>query len=350
MTAADEYDIRDALLGRFASLIRVPARQTPDQWAAENRVYGPETGVPGPRDPHLSPSLVPLGRAAVSGLYSRVVGVTGSQMGKTDSILDIMGQRLSQRPAPLLYVGPSRDFNTDQFEPRLKQLIDESEDLKSKLIRGRREKKLLKIVAGVRVRLASGGSSTALKSDPAGMGFVDEYDGMGGGIRGQGTVLGMVESRGITYADFVLVVTSTPNKGGVVEVELDKINGLEFFAVGEPTEIESPTWRVFQDGTRHHWAWHCPHCGGPFIPMRKHLEWTPGATPAQAARSAYLVCPRAGCIIEDDADGNVKAAMNAGGFMIAPGHVFAMVERLGIAFRIVGNPRGGYRSRRNDRR
>ena len=53
--------------------------------------------------------------------------------------------------------------------------------------------------------------------------------------------------------------------------------------------------------------------------MRKHLHWAPGSTPVQAAKTAYLLCPHNGCVIEDDAQGSVKAAMNAGGFMIAPG-------------------------------
>lgn len=319
MTAVDEKkQVLAGLFSRFADFIEVKPRQTPDEWAAENRIYGPETGVPGPRDPHLSPSLVPLGRAAVSGKYTRVVGVTAAQMGKTDTELDVIGQRLAQRPTPILYVGPSRDFNTDQFEPRLKQLINESDALKDKLIRGRREKKLVKIIAGVKVRLASGGSSTALKSDPAGLGVVDEYDEMTANIRGQGDPLGLVEARGETYADFVTLVTSTPSKG-VVETEIDEVNGLEFFAVGDPTEIESPIWRLFQEGTRHHWAWHCPCCDEPFIPMKKHLHWPPGATASAAAKGAFLLCPKNGCIIEDDVDGSVKAKMNAGGFMIAPG-------------------------------
>ncbi len=322
--AVDEYDMREALLRRFADMVRVPDRQSPDQWAAENRVYGPETGVPGPRDPHLSPSLVPLGRAVASGLYTRAVAATAAQMGKTDNILDVIGQRLDQRPTPILYVGPSRDFNTDQFEPRIKQLVDESEGLKDKIIRGRREKKTLKIIAGVTLRLASAGSSTALKSNPAGLGLVDEYDEMTANIKGQGDPLGLVEARGETYADFVTLITSTPSKG-IIETEVCEVNGLEFFAVGDPKEIESPIWRVFQEGTRHHWATHCPHCDAPFIAMKKHLQWPSGSSHAQAAREAYLVCPTSGCIIEDDRDKvshyleSTPGKMNTGGFMIAPG-------------------------------
>ena len=321
--AADEYDKRADFLNRFAEIMRVPVRQTPDVWAAKNRVYGPETGVPGPRDPKLSPSMIPLVRAVVSGIYKRAVAATAAQMGKTDGVLDVIGQRLDQMPTPILYVGPSADFNRDQFEPRVKQLVDESDRLKDKIVRGRREKKTLKIIAGVTLRLASAGSSTALKSNPAGLGLVDEYDEMTANIQGQGDPLGVVEARGETYADFVTMVTSTPSKG-IVETEIDEVNGLEFFAIGDPLEIESPIWRLFQEGTRHHWATHCPHCDAVFIAMKKHLHWPAGSTPAQAARDAYVVCPK-GCVIEDNRDQvshyleSTPGKMNSAGFMIAPG-------------------------------
>ena len=321
-----------SIFARTADQVEVQAFTSPEVWAAENRVYGSTSGVPGPRDPYLSPSLVPLGIATVSSRYRRVVAVTSTQMGKTDTELDIIGQRLDQRPVPIIYVGPSVDFNKDQFEPRLRSMIDECKSLTGKLVRGRREKKTFKIVSGVKVRLASGQSSTALKSDPAGLAIVDEYDEMVANIRGQGDVLGLVEARGETYADFLTVVTSTPSVG-IVESEKHIVGQdeagrdieMEFWAFGDPQEIESPIWRLFQEGTRHHWAWHCPHCNVPFIPMRKHLKWDPGATPIQANRSAFLVCPHNGCVIEDNSEEcsdyrqSVRAKMNASGFMIAPG-------------------------------
>jgi len=111
--------------------------------------------------------------------------VCGAQMGKTDGLLDIMGARLDQRPAPILYVGPIRDFLTDQFEPRLMSLLDEAETLAAKVVRGRRMKKTLKVVAGVPVRLAHAGSSAGLKSSPAALALVDEYDEMLANVKGQ---------------------------------------------------------------------------------------------------------------------------------------------------------------------
>jgi len=318
VTIKSDFSQSASLHRRFSDLLRVPVQSLPEDWAAKNREYPAEAGVPGPRNPHLSPSLVPFGRAAVSGRYQRVVAVTAAQMGKTDTQLDIMGQRLDERPAPILYVGPSGDFNRDIFEPRFVGMINQCESLTDKLIRGRREKKTLKYVAGVKVRFASAASSSQLKSDPAALALVDEYDEMVGNIRGQGDALGLIEARGETYADFVTVIASTPSQGVVETVECE-INGLEFWAIGDVEEIASPIWRLFQEGTRHHWAWHCPHCNDPFIPMRKHLKWKTGATPAVALRSAFIECPSCGCEITEGEDSETKAAMNAGGFMIAPG-------------------------------
>jgi phage terminase large subunit GpA-like protein len=171
---------------RLAEAILRPApKLPPDEWARLHRVYPETSGLPGPRDPGITPYIVPVERAVHAGSHKRVVMVCGAQMGKTDGLLDSMGARLDQRPAPILYVGPIRDFLTDQFEPRLMSLLDEAETLSAKVVRGKRMKKTLKIVAGVPVRLAHAGSSAALKSSPAALALVDEYDEMLANVRRQ---------------------------------------------------------------------------------------------------------------------------------------------------------------------
>ena len=144
---------------RLAEAILRPApKLPPDEWARLNRVYPESSGLPGPRDPWLTPYLVPIARAVHEGRNRRVVMVCSAQSGKTENLLDLLGARLDQKPAPILYVGPIRDFLTDQFEPRLMNLLDEAETLSAKVVRGRRMKKTLKVVAGVPVRLAHAGS------------------------------------------------------------------------------------------------------------------------------------------------------------------------------------------------
>ena len=311
------------LLHRAASFLKPSPRAEPDQWAARNRVYPESAGIPGPRDPTLTPYMIPFGRAIHDGRYRRVVAVTAAQSGKTDTILDVIGARLDQRPAPILYAGPTREFLVDQFEPRLMGLLDEAKSLSDKVIRGRRMKKTLKHVNGVRVRLAHAGSSTALKSDPAALALVDEYDEMLANVKGQGDPLGLIEARGITYADFVTGIVSTCSRG-VCETEVDPVSGLEFWKPGDPEEIESPIWRLFQEGTRYHWSWPCQHCGEYFIPRLRLLRWPDRSTPAQAARATTMICPHCGGV---HTDAEHKAEMNARGVFVAPGQ---RVDRAGV--------------------
>lgn len=294
-----------------------PKRQTPDEWGAANRVYGPGTGWPGQRNPNLTPYANAFGRQFYSSKYRRVVMVTAAQSGKTETFLDIIGERLDNRPMPIIYVGPSKEFVTDQFEPRLVEMFRQASSLTRKMlggIDGKRQKKTLKRVNGTRIRLAHAGSSTALKSDPAAFALVDEYDEMLRNVKGQGDPLGLVEARGDTYADFTVGVVSTPSNG-MIEIERDEATGLEFWKMGESEDVQSPIWRLWQEGTRHHWTWQCPHCKAWFVPRFSLMQWPKNATPAQGRREAFLRCPNNGCVIED----RHKTQMNARGVHVAPG-------------------------------
>ena len=268
---------------------------------------------------------------------------------KLTDLLDIMGARLDQRPAPILYVGPIRDFLTDQFEPRLMSLLDEAETLSAKVVRGRRMKKTLKIVAGVPVRLAHAGSSAALKSSPAALALVDEYDEMLANVKGQGDPLGLVEARGETYADFVTAITSTPSRG-LIETELDEKSGLRFWKPAEPDAVESAIWKLWQSGTRHHFCWPCLHCDKYFVPRFEQMRWPENATPAEAAkirpaavpalRRAASGCRQAG----DERPGALCGAGAMGGRGRSPGraarecHHQLLGERAGQPLRHLGHP------------
>ncbi|WP_444452197.1 phage terminase large subunit family protein [Rhodobacter capsulatus] len=218
------------MLARASTLLKPTPRTEPDEWARENRVYPKTAGVPGKRNPNLTGYMIPFARRVQAATHRRAVAVTAAQSGKTDTILDIMGARLDQRPAPILYVGPSKDFVSDQFEPRLMELLNQAKALRAKVSRGKKSKKTQKIVAGVKVKLGSAGSSASLKSDPLALGIVDEYDEMAANIKGQGDPLGLTEARGDTYADFVTAVVSTPSQG-IVTTEIDPVNGLKMWAV-----------------------------------------------------------------------------------------------------------------------
>lgn len=251
--------------------------------------------------------------------------VISAQSGKSESFLDIIGERMDTSPVPMIYVGPTKQFLQEQFEPRIMELLDSVPSLSQKTLRGRDMKKTKKVVAGVPLRLAHGGSSTALKSDPFGLALTDEADELMANIRGMGNPIELVDSRGDSYADFVHAVVSTPSEGAV-DVEIDPESGLAFWSNDMDLEVKSTIWKLWRSGTQYHWAWPCPHCGEYFIPRFSTLKWHKPidevtgkegrSTPEMAFATAHLQCPQ-GCaepILEEH-----KREMNRRGVYVAPG-------------------------------
>lgn len=289
--------------------------------------------MPGPRDPSITPYIIPFVRMVASRRKRKVILCISAQSGKTEGLLDVIGQRLDQRPVPILYVGPNKQFLTEQLEPRLMQLLDQSPVLKNKVSRhGRKMTKTRKIIAGVPLRLAHGGSSTALKSDPAGLAITDEADDLLANVKGQGDPIGLVDARGETYADFVHAIVSTPSVGPK-EIDHDDESGLDFWRVQKDADdVKSTIWKSWQAGTRYHWAWKCPHCGEWFIPRMDFLEYDgkqnlSAASPAAARDTAVIACPRNGCVITEDQ----REDVNKHGLYVAPGQNIINDEVVGEA-------------------
>ena len=213
----------------------------------------------------------------------------------------------------MLYVGPTKSNVDGVIEPRITKMLRSAPSLWRKTARGKQAQKLIKRVNGVECRLGWAGSATELASQPAGVGMVDEYDRMDD-IKGEGSVLELVEARLATYPDSKLIVDSTPTLGKV-ETFVHPETGLEHWKVASAEDVLSPIWRLWQEGTRHEWAVPCQHCGDYFIPRFKLLNWPKNAKPDEAHKKAALACPSCGGLHEE----SHKTAMNEGGRLVAPG-------------------------------
>jgi phage terminase large subunit GpA-like protein len=271
---------------------------------------------PGPRDPTLTPYVIDFERAFDDPRYSTVALVCGSQMGKSETVLDVLGHRFDQRPTPALYVGPSQDFITDEIEPRVMDLINNAPTLQQKIARGKKNKRFRKVIGGVPLKFAWAGSATQLSGTTAGLVIVDEYDRMMANVKGEGDPLVLTKARGFTFRDRKYGVTSTPLRGNV-DLDKDAKSGLEFWKRMPPEDIESPVWKLFQSGTMYHFAWPCPECSDYFIPRFKQLVIDDKWSAADALEHAHVQCPRCGGVIEE----HHKPEMNARGVYVAPGQI-----------------------------
>ena len=214
----------------------------------------------------------------------------------------------------MLYIGPTKTNVTNVIEPRLTAMMQSADSLWRKLVKGKQSSKTMKRIAGVTIRLAWAGSATELAAQPACDVYVDERDRMGD-IKDEGDVVTLADARHSTFADGNTTVTSTPTVGNVDEDGDPEGTGLIRWALTDSEDIQSPIWKLWQQGTRYEWAWPCPDCGEYFIPRFKLLTWPDGSTPQQAFHAARLACPHCGSLIHDSR----KAEMNARGLYVAPG-------------------------------
>lgn len=299
-----------------AALLRAKASREPDEWADQSRVQPQGSPEPGQWRTDRTPYMRRPQREANRGRRRRVVIVCGSQLSKTESLLNIAGHRLEDDPTPVLFVSPTRSNAEKVIEPRFMQMLNSAEGLRRLYAAGKASSKTKKRIGNVSFRLAWAGSATELASDPAGLALVDEIDRMKLDVAGEGGVLEQVKARLSNYPDGCMVVTSTP-KTGNLQVEINPETGLEQWALVSPDELHSPIWREWQEGTRHEWAWPCPACSEYFVPRLRHLRWPQGSTPQQAMKLAKVHCPRCDHGIED----GYKDSMNAAGVFVAPGQM-----------------------------
>lgn len=263
--------------------------------------------------PERTPWVIPINEACEDYRYKTIVAVLASQTSKTDGVqLNLIGKRLDDDPVPILYLGPTRNFVERVIEKRVVAMIKSSETLSAKYEHGKSQSKTQKNIAGVTLRLAWAHSATEIAGDPAGLCLCDEYDRMPRDVGGEGDSKELLDNRHATYSDGITVVTSTPTIG-TVEAKKNNKTGLEHWEISD--DIQSPTWQLWQEGTKAEWAWPCPECNEYFIPRFKLLWWPEKSTPDQALKKAKLACPGCGSLIDD----SHKTEMNARGRFVSPG-------------------------------
>lgn len=235
-----------------------------------------------------------------------------SQGGKSKTMEIIAGWKLDTDAEPVLYIGPTRNNALTVVEPKLDDMIRNCESLSKKTLFGQTYTKKIKLVAGTRLRMAWAGSVAEIKADSACVVLVDEVDEITIEVKGQGSIIPLADARHKTYQNGITVAVSTCTTGNV-EAKLNEDTGLEHW---EPsTRVSSAIWKLWQGGTRHEWAWPCPHCGEYFIPRKKLLMWPENATQDEALTSTFLACPANGCEITQEH----RAEMNARGRAVSPG-------------------------------
>lgn len=198
-------------------------------------------------------------------------------MGKTESILSLIGWRMDDRPAPVIYVAPTEKLAKSVMKDRLDQLIRSTPTLEAKTDRRRGFNTTLeKWIGGVRLGIAWAGSSVELMSHPVALCIIDERDAMEDGVKNAGDPVLLATARTKNFRNGKTGIFSTPTLEGA-----------------------SAIWAWWEAGSRHRWYLQCRECRDWFLPRSELLRWPKDATPDEAKIHARLVCDACGTEYDD---------------------------------------------------
>ena len=253
-------------------------------WASKKRKMSrAETNMAGYYDAEIVPYLNDIANACESGLYSMVVIVMGSQMSKTEFLLNRAGYVISRDPVPIALAFPTQDLVKRFSKKRLEKMILNTPTLACTFDK---EKSTYtdKYVGGGSIRLIWCTSAVQVSSDPLKEAYIDELDRCAEDVGGEGDPVTLLKARGSTYPDFLLVTSSTPTIEG-----------------------NSPIVSWWEKGTKMRFHWCCPNCSQNFYPCSTLLRY-PDKTPEQA----WVECPNCNYKITNE----LKEELNkTGGFI-----------------------------------
>ncbi|MBF0127389.1 MAG: phage terminase large subunit family protein, partial [Magnetococcales bacterium] len=205
----------------------------------------------------------------------RVVFMSGSQLGKTESGLNWLGYTIHQSPGPILMVQPTVEMAKTYSKQRLAPLVEASPVLRD-LVREPRARDsgntvFAKEFPGGILRITGANSSVGLSSMPVRFLFLDEVDRYPGDVDGEGDPVALASQRTVTFANRKVLIVSTPTIKGFSRIE--------------GTFAESDQ--------RRYWV-PCPSCQQEQVLEWKQVRWAEGQR-----ENAYYVCVHCEAIIPE---------------------------------------------------
>ena len=250
-------------------VLKPPPDRLTSEWADQERILPPGSPEPGPWRSIRIAYMIPVMNAFDDRRYSMIVCSCGSQMGKSEVMLNIFGKRFDDGPrVPAIMVQPNEKLTRSFSNDRVGRMLETAKGLQAKLDKGQKDKVTEKFILGIRWGFAWAGSATELASHPCGLAIADEVDRMQSNTKGEGDPVVLIGARLKNYYNSKLGAFSTPTVWPGSKITI-----------------------LFYSGTMGMWSWVCPHCHDHFVPQSKYLKWPSKAKVAQIESEAHVECP-----------------------------------------------------------
>ena len=218
---ADAFELHDLA---FDEGLMPADPMTVDQWADRHRILSTKgSAEPGPWRTDRTPYLrEPMECLSPSSPWRRVVLMFGSQMGKTEVVLNWLGAIIHLWPAPTLLVQPTLDMakrlNRQRLEPLLRETPVLSDLIAPARARDSGNTMFLKEFRGGLFVLTGANSGSGLQSMPAAYLLADEVSSYPFEADDKGDPLENAEARTSTFPMGKVLITSTPGTRGMCRI------------------------------------------------------------------------------------------------------------------------------------
>lgn len=208
----------------FLEGLRPPDPMTVSEWADRHRMLSRKgSSEPGPWRTDRTPYLrEPMDCLSPSSPWRRVVLMFGSQMGKTEVVLNWLGAIIHLWPGPALLVQPTLDMakrlNRQRLDPLLKETPVLSELIAPPRSRDSGNTMFLKEFRGGLFVLTGANSGSGLQSMPAAYLAADEVSSYPLEADDKGDPLENAETRTSTFPMGKVLITSTPGTRGMCRI------------------------------------------------------------------------------------------------------------------------------------
>jgi len=246
-------------------ILRPPEDITVSQWTDRNRVLDARTSSePGQWHTDRTPYLRGIMDAFTDPRIERITIVASTQVGKTESWLNMLGYLIDQDPGPTLVVMPRVDDTKAISTNRIQPMLQLSPALRRRLPRLADDLTHLEYrFAHMLVHFAGSNSPAGLAGRPIRNLFLDEVDKFPPFAGREADPIMLAMQRTQTYWDRKIVACSTPTtKAGYI-------------------------WREYEASDQRRYLVPCPHCAHEQALVFDQVKWPKGAD-ADAITEGHL--------------------------------------------------------------
>ena len=272
----------NAIIARSLRALKPPDDVTVSQWADKYRRLSSESSAePGPWRTSRTPYLREIMDAFSDPNVRHIVFVSASQIGKSETLNNIIGYIIDQDPGSILFIQPTNSDANEYSKLRIAPMIRDTPTLSRRISAAKKDSSntiMQKSYQGGILTLTGATEAHNLASKPIRYVIGDERDRWTTNAGNEGDPWELAMARQITFYNAKAVEVSTPTIKGASAIET-----------------------AFYKGTQERWCVQCPACEGfhniTFSDIRYEYETIiRNNKKTFLVKEVYYVCPECGAI------------------------------------------------------